>query len=166
MARVRGPAQALRSSYRGDGRVTQALKMDLILWFTERGSQTRKSRAPLPARTLTVTITPRDPPEAPRSPCHRSVAFLPIQSPKVNFLRGCLLEGASREQFILKSGHIPDSDFAWSFHNNPAVFLTCFFFSFFFPPFKTRYCILLLEVLLATVARESWVQLQTHGCLL
>ena len=34
----------------------------------------------------------------------------------------------------------------------------------FFVSFKKRYCLLLLDVLLTTVARESGVQLQTHWC--
>lgn len=61
---------------------------------------------------------------------------------------------------------MPNSDFQLPLHNNPAVFMTWLDEEIFPPPSskkkKKRYHILLLDVLLATVARESWVQLQAH----
>lgn len=80
------------------------------------------------------------------NPCHHLIKSLYIKKPQTQglmviqletikslsvsslrsifFKRLCLLEGSSREQFILKSGHMPDSDFELSFHNSPAVFTT------------------------------------------
>jgi hypothetical protein len=39
-------------------------------------------------------------------------------------LRYHILEGTSGQQFILKSGQVPNFDFQLPLHNNPAVFMT------------------------------------------
>lgn len=87
------PAQAVRSSYRGDWCITQAPKMDLILWLMEGAARPANPERPFRHENLQFQSFPETPspppsptpPEAPRSPRHCSIAFLPIQSPEVHF---------------------------------------------------------------------------------
>lgn len=139
------------------------------------GSKTRKPWAPHPALTLTVQLIPRDPAEAPGSPCHRPAEFWTSKAPARNSAFICPYPKVSSLKRLSSRRCRQRATYfeVWSHSRFGCCLFTAtppclrlgrdgFFCLFVFCFFRKRYRILLLEVLLVTVARESWVQPQTH----